>query len=232
MGVIIETSEEGAIDYARLTAADGRGEEYTNKRLKFLEDEQNRIRRESSRKLFEEAQKKGAIAKAHEADIWGDLRTRVPSDLYPSQLVLGKGLRLFDYDGACDAGLFVSSRFRDLVEEFDPDVHDFCPVEVVNHEGKPLGTHYFCRFLRPINAIRVEGSKHVSQVMEDDPRGDLSRLSLSDLSQFSVYADRIAGFGGWRDMRSPRDNFVAEALWTRMQEVGLTVGAYVHFDEY
>ncbi|MCG7522757.1 DUF1629 domain-containing protein [Ruegeria sp. Ofav3-42] len=231
MGVIIETSEEGAIDYARLTAADGHGEEYTKKRLKFLEDEKSKFNSESLFRLIDEAQKNGTKVNTFETDTWGNLRTRVPSDLYPSQLILGKGLRLLDYDGACDSGLFVSSRFRDLVEEFDPGVHDFCPVEVVSHDGESLGTHYFCRFLRPINAIRVEGSKHVRLVMEDDPRGDLSMLSIKRHSEVSVYADRIAGFGGWRDMRSPRGDFVSGALWRRMQEFGLSVGAFLHFDE-
>ncbi|SLN32440.1 hypothetical protein ROA7450_01478 [Roseovarius albus] len=232
MGVIIEPSEDAAIDFARLTASDGQGETYFKKQREFLDSEKNRIRRESSRELFEAAQKAGTVAKAYESDIWRNLKTPMPAELYPDRLLLGKGLRLFDYDGACASGPFVSSRFRDVVEEFDPDMHDFCPVAVEGHDGEELGTHYFCRFLQPLNTIRVERSKNVKQVMEGGSRGDLSALRVNDLSEFSVYADRIEGRGAWRDMRAPYFDFVSNALWQRMQEAGLSVGTYVHFDEY
>lgn len=178
-----------------------------------------------------EAKKTGAIADASKADIWGDLRARVPDEMYPDRLVLRKGSPLLDYDTS-DAGRVVSQAFRDLVEEFDPGVHQFVPTAVEDHDGTPLATHCFMRILRPINAIRTEGSD-LRLVGLNSPYGDLASLHVNDLSKFSVYADWIKGFGAWREMRSRQESFFSEALWQRLQAAELTgFEAYCRFDEY
>ncbi|UWQ03997.1 imm11 family protein [Aliiroseovarius crassostreae] len=221
----------GFADYVNLSTPDQDGHEMSVAILDFLEKERNRVDDESLYALMAEAKKIGAIADASKTDIWGDLRARVPEEMYPDRLVLRKGSPLLDYDTS-DAGRVVSQAFRDLVEEFDPDVHQLVPTAVEDHDGTPLATHYFMRILRPINAIRTEGS-NLQPVGLNSSRGDLASLQVGLYSKFSVYADRIKGFGAWREMRSSQHSFFSEALWQRLQAAGLTgFEAYCRFDEY
>jgi hypothetical protein len=221
----------GFAEYVNLSTPDQDGHEMSVAILDFLEKERNRVHRESLYALVEEAKKAGEKPDASKSDWCGDLRVRVPDEMYPDRLVLRKGSPLLDYDTS-DAGRVVSQAFRDLVEEFDPGVHQFVPTAVEDHDGTPLATHYFMRILRPINAIRTEGSD-LRLVGLNSLRGDLASLHVDDLSKFSVHADRIKGFGAWREMRSKQHSFFSEALWQRLQAAKLTgCEAYCRFDEY
>lgn len=221
----------GFADYVNLSTPDQDGHEMSVAILDFLEKERNRVHRESLYALVEEAKKAGEKPDASKSDWCGDLRVRVPEEMYPDRLVLRKGSPLLDYDTS-DAGRVVSQAFRDLVEEFDPGVHQFVPTAVEDHDGTPLTTHYFMRILRPINAIRTEGGD-LRPVGSNGIPDDTEPLTINDLSKFSVYADQIKGFGAWRDMRSKRHSFFSEALWQRLKAAGLTgFEARIRFDEY
>lgn len=151
--------------------------------------------------------------------------------MYPDRLVLQKGEPIYDYD-VSDGGMVASNRFRDLVEAFDPGVHQFVPVAVEDHSGGPLGMWYFVRFLRPVNALQTEGAKGVPLVSPKVPHGDMGAVHIDAQSVFTVRADQIEGFGAWREKRATFNVFLSEALWQEVLAAGLTgVQARVHFGE-
>ncbi|NIZ60954.1 hypothetical protein DL239_08200 [Sedimentitalea sp. CY04] len=229
MGVTLQVT--GYKDYVNLSTPDHDGWEMTKALLEYLEKERNRVRREGLSALVAEAKETGITPDASKIDIWEDLRARVPTEFYPDRLVLRKGSTLLDYDSS-DVGIVVSQAFRDLVKEFDPGVHHFVPTAVESHDGTLLATYYFMRILRPINAIRTEDS-NLQLVGLNSSRGELASLQVGSYSKFSVYADRIKGFGAWRDMRSTQHSFFSEELWQRLQAAGLTgFEARIRFDEH
>jgi len=108
----------------------------------------------------------------------------------------------------------------------------FVAVAVEDHDGTAIGRWHYVRFLRPVNALQTEGAKGAPLVSPKDPRGDMGAVHIDAQFVFTVRADRIAGFGAWREKCAVRHVFRPEVLWQQMQAAGLAgVAAGARFEE-
>ena len=146
-------------------------------------------------------------------------RAQVPPEMFPPVLIVGNDDPLDDWNGNA-IGYIVSQRFRDAVEVLDPGTHQFVPVELRRHdgqlyEGRPF---YYMRVTRLINAINLAQSPKLRQVGSLVTPTETTMFHIDRGQSFAVYADRIAGMGLWRDIRSPEDIFASERLVTLLRE--------------
>jgi hypothetical protein len=75
-------------------------------------------------------------------------------DTLPKKILWGSGDRpIFDVL----PWFIVSPRFRDLVEQFEPDVHQFVPVEVYTERGgAPVATYYWLIVCQRLDSVDRE----------------------------------------------------------------------------
>jgi hypothetical protein len=158
-------------------------------------------------------------------DMTADIRAQVPEEMFPKVLVASNNETFTDFDGGYRKGFIVSQAFRDAVERFDAGVHQFIPVEIRRKDG---GLHdkrpfYFLRVTRLLNTINVAASPDLRRVSgkPTDPVTDTTRFHFTSAG-FAVHADRTAGMGLWRDVRSEHDIFASQRLVDILQECNIT----------
>lgn len=68
-----------------------------------------------------------------------------PEDLLASKYQFIRGNRLYDWFGMSYGGHsgLVNSRLKQLIEEFEPGVHQFVPTQIVHQDGSPYSDQYW-----------------------------------------------------------------------------------------
>ncbi|MCU9846677.1 hypothetical protein OEZ60_01480 [Defluviimonas sp. WL0024] len=159
-------------------------------------------------------------------DMTADIRARVPEEMYPPVLVADTDDGFDDFDGGYGQGHIVSQAFRDAVESLDKDVHQFVPIEIRRKDG---GLHdkrpfYILRVTRLLDTINLDESPQLQRAggnLKNEPVTERTMFHLGDTT-FAVHADRIAGMGLWRDVRSPMHVLVSQHLIDLIKARGLT----------
>lgn len=143
-----------------------------------------------------------------------------PEDLFPRQVRLTKGKKLFDYN-YIQGGLAVSQAFRNAVELIEPGVHQFFPVEILLKDRTfykdPI---YFLNIATSVEAINPDlGGFNKSGFSSDDT--DWFRwVPASGKAEFlAVYKNKIAGRALWKDKRfGGTYNFASDALLEQLRK--------------
>jgi hypothetical protein len=64
----------------------------------------------------------------------------------------------------------VSPRFRDLVEQFEPGVHQFVPVEIYKaRDGSPVATYYWFIVCQRLDSVDREHTSFLWKAPKDEP---------------------------------------------------------------
>lgn len=117
-----------------------------------------------------------------------------------------------DVFGYGDLPLTVSGRLRDLIEAFEPGLHQFLPVAFEDKKGNLTEN----RYLLVLGAVLDTGSRAHSTMLGDpswcNPGGEQGRVLVDSRT--------IAGRHAWRDSRLPDQLFVSDTVARRMEEGG------------
>ncbi len=135
-------------------------------------------------------------------------------------MILERGRRVYDYNGASNSGFVVSQKFKDIVEEFDKDEHQFFQVEILNGDHSPYagGNYYLMHVRQPLDTIITDGSD-LQQVMPLSKEPEHKKnLHVGAYSHFTVSAERVNGAGLWLEVRAGTHYFASEALLQRFKE--------------
>lgn len=219
MGAIL--GFQAGFGHIRLEPEDGDGSAVDRVVTAAENKEQSRVENESRAKMWRE---EGKIDH-HRVNWFGGLRATIPEDALPKRLFLVSGTSIPEYIFA-PGGYVVSDRFCRVVEEFDPGVHQFVPVDVLYPDGRvhPGGPRFF-KFLRnAVNAIHedsgelevMKGSR--SLAAHETPiriRGLFNRMP------FDVEAKIVSHLGLWRDVRMPEYVFASDAFLARLRQEGI-----------
>lgn len=219
MGAIL--GFQAGFGHIRLEPEDGDGSAVDRVVTEAENKEQSRVENESRAKIWRE---EGKIDH-HRVDWFGGLRATIPEDALPKQLFLVSGASIPEYIFAPGSEV-VSDRFRRVVEEFDPGVHQFVPVEVSYPDGRvhPGGSRFFMFLRNAVNAIHedsgelevMKGSR--SLAAHETPiriRGLFNRMP------FDVEAKIVSHLGLWRDVRMPEYVFASDAFLARLRQEGI-----------
>lgn len=130
--------------------------------------------------------------------------------------------KLLDYETACRKT--VSDRFRALIEEIEPEVHQFEPVAFVAKDGSPLGTRWFWQVCNRIDSVHrgltnwtlMNGAVWTARFV-----GKNHKLAF-DLTN-------IGNAGFWHDKHMSSGTYLSDEAKERIVEAGMTG---VHFNHY
>ena len=167
--------------------------------------------------LFQE--KMGSIEKMYElAGVFRCGNRVLGADEVPQSLILNKKGVLIDIFGTVDGLKIVSSKFRNLLQKYDPDVHQFFEVELLfPKKEKAHGDWYVMN----VHAHKKTVLKHLSGVSTtEDGKPTQFRSHLGD-AVFGGAA--LEGAHLWREEDFNSEMFLSEALMTAIKDGGLKV---------
>ncbi|WP_339860791.1 imm11 family protein [Paremcibacter congregatus] len=154
--------------------------------------------------------------------LW-DFGRPMPEEYFPKQVQLIKGKEVFDYDGAHFT--MVSDRLKRAIEDIEPGVHQFVPVDVLGRDGAPYGGQYWfftlCSFLDAISPDLGGVYKREGYDFANHPDRYSWVIKSGGRNNLAVYKDKIAGHAVWYDVRYPSSPFYADALLNRLEAEGM-----------
>lgn len=142
-----------------------------------------------------------------------------PEDLFPRQVILTKGKKLFDYN-YIQGGLAVSQTFKDAVELIEPGVHQFFPVEILLKDGTlykdPI---YFLNIATRVDSINPELGGFNKGFSSKTPDRFYWSAASGKAEFLAVYQNRIAGRALWKDNRfGGIYDFASDALLEQLRK--------------
>ena len=103
--------------------------------------------------------------------------------------------------------LLVGERFREIIERFEPGVHQFFPIDVVWKDGSPAGRHYFFNIVHTLDALDPE----LTTLDRDPVASNFFQLKLDDPAHKAVYStQRMGGHHIWVERHLPSISISAE----------------------
>lgn len=142
---------------------------------------------------------------------------RRPIEQFPEQIRFTKGKKVFDFNGYTEGGITVSKRLKDAIEDMEPGVHQFVPVELFYKDGSPYPEPlWYFNACTEIDTI----SPDLGGVRQDTvggPQGYVWTIrSLGD-DKLAVRKDAVAGRAAWADRHYYNATFFSDALVERMK---------------
>ena len=153
---------------------------------------------------------------------------RVPEELLPKRVKLIKGKKLYDYNGYMPSGggVTVSRRLKDAIEDIEPGVHQFVPVEVFHKDGSAYGEPFWifriCTCIDAINPVLggVEKTFYTAYP-EEEPDDYIWEIISGGKDYLAVHKELITGRAAWTDRRYAPRKFFSDALVDRMISEGM-----------
>lgn len=131
--------------------------------------------------------------------------------------------KLLDYENACRKT--VGDRFRTLIEEIEPGVHQFEPIRFVATDGSLLEDRWFWQICNRIDSVHDELTNWIlgprTWRPPPKPRTEDPRMVFD--------AAKIGGAQFWHDMHA-NGTLVSDEARNRIEAAGIT-GTYFDFRE-
>ena len=116
----------------------------------------------------------------------------------------------------------VSSRFRDLVEEFEPGVHQFFPLELYRKNGDPVEEEYFI-FNCAVSFDCVLTAKSDVEWQKLNLQEEYPSLYIKDFRDQVLSQPQIAGRQLWCGFRQDCFGvYVSDAFFSRLKKEGFS----------
>lgn len=141
-----------------------------------------------------------------------------------------KLLDLNQYTGSLD---LVNQTFKDIIEEFEPDMHQFFPIEYFDSKGKDkIGDGFLLVICQRLDTLH--------DTMCIPPRNDRGFIDKSnedykdrdkDLDRIVFAKNKVSGHHMWHDKFLSRPNLFSDVLGDRLIAAGLTGLDYRHYQE-
>lgn len=155
---------------------------------------------------------------------------RVDPKYFPSKVVKVNSRRaLSDFEQGFGRLRMVSPEFRDLVEAFQPGVHQFQPFEMYWPDGKLIGTRYFFVVCRAIDSVdqaqsTLQRVDKFSEYYKTQMRGYWEPVVRPDGEKVRKYVFKcevVAGETFWVDEYVANSWFCSDAFIEAFVKAGL-----------
>ena len=117
----------------------------------------------------------------------------------------------------------VNDRIRQIVEELEPNAHQFFPTTLFLPDGSRDDSWWNIRYCHRVDAIAIEHCEDVHEYHpkpEQYPNWYYYRSNEDRRMKLVVWKDRVSGMAGWFDWRFRRTLF-SEALGRRFISEGI-----------
>ena len=190
------------------------------------------------RKMKSEARKEFSrihVAKNLEAQARGETYQRpptppglglgfeVPEECLAPVVKIVNGRRLLDYNELGSTVIpVVSQRFKDAVEQVEPGVHQFTPVEVLQKNGALAtgGPYYYLAVRVTRNTIDTEASELTPIAVNEDISWPTTALSVHPGKHIALRLPEGEPAGLWYELRTGEYLYASAALLNALELAG------------
>jgi len=145
----------------------------------------------------------------------------IPSEVMPRRLRLLRGKKMYDWLPLQGAGVMVSARFKDAVEELDPSRHQFFPVTIEDKKGDVVPGEFFL-----FNVVgRIDSIIEESSNLEPEGRGLIKGWGYTrKVGPWQCALDErvIGGRAAWVEERYGSRWFISDRLAAMLSERKMT----------
>lgn len=119
-----------------------------------------------------------------------------------------------------DAFLY-SKRLKTLIERFEPNAHEFIPVELTDTRRDKSFEYFYIRVSVIVDAVNRELTD--IKILRDRaiPGYEFEHLPFPDEDRRTLIAERLAENHLWRDAQFNQSNFISNDLLLAMQQEGI-----------
>ena len=149
---------------------------------------------------------------------------RVKPESVPKVIRFKSKRKLLDYEGSWNI-YSVSDRFRALIEEIEPGVHQFEPVRFVAKDGADFGTRWFWQVCNRIDSVH----RGLTNMTLPGPHWRPPGAGVKPHMGFDVSAIGHASF--WHDKHISNATFVSDAAKSRIDAAGITGVHFRYYDQ-
>lgn len=139
--------------------------------------------------------------------------------------------KLLDYEGAY-IGWTVSDRFRDLIEEIEPGVHQFQRIRFIAKDRSLLADRWFWQVCNRVDSVNREKSDWVLLGRDIQSWSPPSKRLRIDGKHHLVFGlTQIGDAQFWYDKHISTTLLVSDAAKSRIEVVGITGVHFHHYDQ-
>ena len=142
----------------------------------------------------------------------------------PKQVLWASKRKLLDYESS--RMINVSARFRDLIEEIEPGIHQFIPVEFVAKDGSLLGTRWFWQVCNRLDSVH-RGLTNWTMFES----GSAWREPNVPGAEFIFNLDAIGQCKFWHDKHISSGRYVTDEVKARIDRAGMTGLRYYRYEQ-
>jgi hypothetical protein len=123
-----------------------------------------------------------------------------------------------------DGGVTVCSKaMRELIEQLDPGLHQFIPIEIIHKNGQiDNGGYFIFHVHRKLDTIDDSKTKATmaSWTLPDNPKrhGHYLNWGLTKKEDVAVFKERLSKGNLWREKAYPRIYMMSDALFDAFKE--------------
>jgi hypothetical protein len=144
----------------------------------------------------------------------------------PTKLMIKNGkIAVTDFDGYWGL-IFISPRFKAIIEELEPGVHQFAPVQLVDRRKQPMADHWIWIICQSLDTIDAEASNfELRHECRYKRRGE-------DVRPLIFSKSKIGHHHFWREKFMMPGHYVmlSEQAAKMMQAAGLTAVQYTEYE--
>ena len=148
---------------------------------------------------------------------------RVKPESVPKAIRFGSKRKLLDYETA--RRKTVSDRFRQLIEEIEPGVHQFETIRFIAKTGEDLGNRWFWQVCNRLDTV------HAEQTANYKRNPTFWQATLHGEPKLVFSSDAIGQAQFWHDKHLDGGPYVSDAAKVRIVAEAMTGVHFKHYDE-
>lgn len=151
---------------------------------------------------------------------------RVKPESVPKVIRFKSNRKLLDYESTWNI-YSVSDRFRALIEEIEPGVHQFEPVRFIGKDGADRGTRWFWQICNRIDGVDREKTNWIFRSGLWSP--PLTR-PLKDSARLVYDLEKIGNVKFWRDKHLSRATHISDDAKIKIENLKIS-GVHFSYQE-
>lgn len=148
---------------------------------------------------------------------------RVEPDSVPKVIKWNTKRKLLDYETAFIST--VSDRFRDLIEEIEPGIHQFVPVKFIAKDGSDLATRWFWQICNRIDGINREYTNWTLS------NGRIWKPTAGQAHKLVIDLEAIGAAKFWHDKHVGSATFVSDHAKTHIEDASITGTRFRYYEQ-
>ena len=149
-----------------------------------------------------------------------DFGRAVIPDHMPTQLRrkrFGKTVPMADFISAARSGTLVSTRVKQIIEGFEPNIHQFFPMSIL-HRGKEIGTMHYLIICKRLDTLDYN---RTSPPIAENARGWRRDPMHREKANFVFRKSAVKGHHLWHDLRLIGPMLMSDTLLAAFEDASV-----------